>query len=354
MYLANIIGGLVAAFFLWRGYRRGFSASLIHYFNCLVAYVISVLFIAPLSDVMTKYLHLEGLIVYFIAGILIFSASLVTLNFVINKTLEIVLEQIPETEFTADMSRIGGTIIGLIAGCFIGLLVVYAVNLSQETDTKSLAAQVKSPDNKPDGKFTKEGVYTYQANGLKKRQSKADSSETASTNFIDLASRKMVSTILAATVKFSFQNQTITQLTKTISANPQAASQSINQLANSKETANLFSNPEIQNLLNKGSSKLLLNNKSFREFIDSKQVRTIVGYSGNAQTSTTYEEIATDAVIMAWKRFETIRQNPRATEIISDEKFIKKLESSNTLQLLIDRQLKELFDIMIGKENKNA
>jgi uncharacterized membrane protein required for colicin V production len=344
MNIPIIVFGFVVLFFVWRGYQKGFAVSVTRYFSCLLAYLVSILFTNSLSKVVEKYSHLEGLIVYFAAAGFIFFLVTIVANYLIGKLLKVFLKDNLDGELIGRSSRFGGAFLGVMAGCFVGLLMVYVISFSQ----KMTVAAKKNPDVNSqiqeitvDSELSNAGpVKTYYPQASEESVVITES-PVQQDSFIESVSKRVVSGTLTAAANLTSKNPTAKTLTQALSHNPEATFNNLKNFVNDQNVHQALADPDIQNLLSKGNAKELLKNQSFRTLINNKNMKTI--FAGEK------EEVIAESMVLVWRRVDSIKNNPRVIEIMSDEDFIEQINSANTMQLLTNPKLKELADIAAGK-----
>jgi hypothetical protein len=229
-----------------------------------------------------------------------------------------------------------------MAVCFIGLLMVYVIGFSQ----KIAVAVNQNPDE--DSQIQEVVVDSELSNAkpVKTYYPQEDGGESivivaspAQDSFIESISKKVVSGTLTAAASLTSNNPTTKTLTQALSNNPEVAVDNLKNFINDDNVKQALTDPEIQNLLNKGNTKELLKNQSFRTLINNKNMKAM--FAGQK------EEDVAKSMVVVWKKVDSIKNNPRVIEIMSDESFIEQINSANTL-LLNNPKLKELADIAAG------
>jgi hypothetical protein len=345
MNIPIIVFGFIVVFFVWRGYQKGLAVSLSRYFSCLIAYLASVIFTNPFSKIITQYFPLEGLIVYFIAAGLIFFVSGVIANYLVGKLINGLLKNNSDGEYVGNISKISGAFVGVLAGCFVGLLMVYIINFSQKitasatSDIGVVTQNAQSPEVIDDSSLNVIVPVSYEDQKLDESQ-KAELPVQES--FIDSVSNKMVSKTLTAAVDLTSKNPTTKTLAQALSDNPEAAFGNLKKFINDKNVSRILADSEVQDLLKQGNPEALLKNQKFRALVENRNMKAV--FAGAK------EEAVAEAMVVVWRRADSIKNNPRVIEIVSDQEFISQINSANTLQLLVNPKLKELTEIIAGKE----
>ena len=125
MNLSMIVGCLIVLLFIWQGYKKGFIFSLIRYFSYLIACLTSMLLFNKPSQIFFKYFPNFPIDVFImeVSFCLFFFTVGFVVNFVACKLLRIALKENIDIPFPSKISKISGAVIGMIAGCCVGLLV---------------------------------------------------------------------------------------------------------------------------------------------------------------------------------------------------------------------------------------
>ncbi len=336
-----IVFGFIVLFFVWRGYRNGFVVSVARYFSCFLAYVVSVIGTNPLSKIISQYSHLQGLIVYFIAAFFIFLTVSIIANYLFGKLIDVFFEDYLGEEIISGKSKFSGAILGVLAGCFVGFLMVYIINFSQKM-TRVATQGAEITEQSLETKVESESSIEVNVANEETKTEESEQVNLNQTSLIDSLSKKVVSKTIIAAVELTAQNPTATTLTEALSTNPEAAFDNLRQFINDKNVSRALSDSAMQNLLNRGDAKELLANKEFKALIQNHNIKALfVGAK---------EEVIADSMVVVWKRVDSVKNNPRAIEIVSDPEFIKQINSADTMQLLTNPKLKELTDIIIGKQ----
>lgn len=343
MNIATIVFGLIIIFFLWRGYQQGFIKSIARILSWLIAYPAAIFFTIPLAKLIVKYSSLDGLIVYFIAG----SAIFLTVSFLVTKLLDILSDTIPDNTVTENTSKVGGAVIGIIVGGVMGLLAVYAINLTQKPASK-MASNIQPASYSATESSAIDDPHI---------QTKITNTSTAGDppeSFIESSAQKLVATAAATAIDLTLQDPAATQLTKAFAGNPQSMLGNVQQLANNEDVKKLFNDPNMQELLNKGDTNALIANKEFQHLMNNADMQAILVHVEDGQAGKTSQHIAAEKMVAAWQRMDAIKNDPRVVGIITDPAFQQQLNSSNKLPLLMNPNMKVLAEIIFSQELTRA
>src|SRR6187431_557324 len=103
MNTATIVFIVIVAFFIWRGYEKGFIGSITRILSWVIAYPAAIFFTKPLAKIILQYTPIEGLLVYLIAGCGIFLVVSLSVSALLTGLSKI----IPDNQFTDNGSRFG-------------------------------------------------------------------------------------------------------------------------------------------------------------------------------------------------------------------------------------------------------
>lgn len=354
MNIPIIIFVSILLFFVIRGYQKGFIVSITRYLSCLLAYLVSILSTNRLSNIIAQHSHLEGLVVYFVAAGLIFFVISIIANYMFGKLFALFFANDFDDGVLSSLSKFGGALLGSLAGCFIGLLLVYVVNFSQKMAVVSSSSQNAIDEPKQNelqeisissqvGNESQVKIYHPQEDVEDNKALIDKESALKEDSFIELASKKVVNKTLNAVANLTTKNSSAKTITNVLSNNPEAAFDNLRNFVKDENVIRTLADPQIKSLLNKGNAEELLKNESFHSLINNKNIKAI--FAGQK------EKVIADSMIQVWRKVDSVKNNPRVIEIMSDKEFIEQINSANTLQLLINPKLKELVDIVSGKND---
>lgn len=338
MNFTTMVFGAFVFFFVWRGYQKGFIGSITRIVSWLVAYPAAIYFTKPLADLIFKHSPLTGMIVYFIAG----SAIFLIVSYSVSKLLAIFSEKIPEDAATEQSSKIGGAIVGMFVGGIVGLLAVYAIDLTHKPTTANL-------QNNNDLQNNKEELLYEPENNINSGNQK-NKSTTNVDSFIDNSAKKLVSTVAATAVDLALKDPATTSLTKAFAENPQSMLGHVQQLSNDGHLKTLLADPEVQELLTNGDTNALLNNKDFQTLMRNEDMQAILASVEDDKAGASSEQLAAEKMTLAWGRANALKNDPQVIAILTDPEFQEQLNSSNKLPLLTNPKLKTLTELIFASE----
>lgn len=346
MHVTTIVFFALLAFFTWRGYQKGFIGSITRILGWIVAYPAAIVFTKPTAKLLMQHTALDGLLVYFIAGCIIF----LLVSFLVSLLLNLLAKLIPETDATQVGSRIGGASVGVLMGALIGLLVVYAIGLVltpkaqsiQNEQTVDVSLTDKNSDNNSNNNNRAPATGVPQVRDLAKMND----------SFIEASAKKLMGTAAATAMDLALNDQTTTQITKAFVENPQSMLTHVQQVANDGQMKNLMADENIQSMLTTGDTQALIRDPAFKDLMNNPSVQALMSQSDvNSEAGS---QVAAEKMVQAWSRVQTIKHDPRVIAIISDPEFQQQLNSSNKLPLMMNPKLNQLTEIIFSSETMPA
>ncbi len=310
--------GITALLFAWRGYRKGFLRSIAGVVTLLIAYPAAIFFTPPFAHWLTEHTSLQGMLVYFIAGFLIFITASILVGLVLNRPARpqlITLESGETLTVSPDVttvSRLCGAAAGLVIGSVAGLIVVYAISVVQSMDAPA-STTTRSP---------------------------------AST-FLEAAARNMVSLAAATAADFIFNNETTTSAARAFAEDPQAMLEHVQQVMNdSEQIAAVMNDEEVAAMVAKGDVDGLMQSPDFQALVNDEHVQALM----QSQTAGTDSAQATaETLVSAWGRMNQVTSNPEFMKIMEDPELQRKLQQRD-MSLMTDPRLSQLAELIFAGE----
>jgi|GEM_PF-596546 len=338
MSLTTIVFIVILLFFTWRGYQKGFIGAISRVLSFVVAYPAAIFFTKPFANFLRSYIGLDGLLLFLIAGCTIF----LTVSLAVTLLLNAIARLIPQTQFTETSSKIGGTFFGLVIGSVFGLIAVYIVDIVVKPKTATPEYAVTQSKNTP-------STSEADAEAIKKYVVAEGKPFNISTDtFIDTTAKKMVSNAASTAVAIITNDKASSQITKTITQDPQATLGHVQNMTNDGEFKALLNKPEFQAELNRGNVETLMRNKDFQNLMRNPDMQAIISADGDDSTDKSGEHAAAEKMIQAWKKVSTLKNDPRVIAIVQDEAFQAQLNSPNKLALLMNPKMRELTEIIFN------
>lgn len=290
----------IVAFFGLRGYLKGFFGALSRTISLLTAYVLSFLLIKPAAKLLQEQTGLEGIWIYLAAGLTIFLlvSLIVTLIFAgLDKLTK------NDDEQTA-ASKFGGLLVGVLLGSILGLMVVYGIGLVREIKNPNLIV-----------------------------------SQTP----FDQHARTIVSKMVAQVTAIVYPEASA--FSESLTESPVAMSRSLQNVANNPDLKTLMSDSEYQKMLDFGEASALVNDPLFKRLINDPDVQYFLQNSELVPDGKNTDEAVAEAVIESWQGIQSVRNDARVQEILTNPDFQRKIQSGDKLALMSDPQMQELTEV---------
>lgn len=342
----------ILAFFTWRGYQKGFVGAITKVLSILIAYPAAIFFTKPFANILRAYTSFDGLFLFLIAGCTIFFATSLLVTLVLNGLAKLV----PSNQFTATGSKIGGTLFGIVFGSVIGLVAVYMVGILAKPESSSnvqIANQspLQQSENENDNPTNTKQPSAAEAESIQKYVIDGGAPfRDSKDSIIDSTAKKLVSTAASNAVGIITDDKTSSQFTKTLTQDPQAMLDHVQNMTNNGEIKELLNKPEFQAELNHGNAQSLLKNKDFQELMQNPDMKAIIASSDDAATNQLSEQATAEKMIQAWQKVTTLKNDPRVLNIVNDPAFQAQLNSPNKLPLLMNPQMRELSEIIFSSD----
>lgn len=291
---------VILLFFSLRGYFKGFFGALSSIVSLVIAYISAFLFVKPVALLLREQLGLEGMLIYLIAGLIIFAivSTVVSLFF-------LALEKLVHANAALTLpSKIGGLCVGILVGSLVGAVAIYGVSIAREIgqDEKVVSA-------KP----------------------------------VDHTARKLMGKIVSTATSYAYPEAAA--FSEAFVTAPVSMSKSVQSVANNPDIKILFSDNYYQQLLTHGDTQGLMREPVFQRLASNSDVQYFLQQSQLAPENTGGEEVLATALIDSWQGFHAVRNDARVQAIMSDPQFQRKLQSGDKFALMNDAQLQELAEI---------
>lgn len=353
--MTTLVFIVILAFCGWRGYRKGFTSAVTAVISFIIAYPAAIFFTKPVAQLLRVNTGLDGLLVFMIASSGIFLAVGLSVSFAIKSFAQVTAYNISERN-----SKIGGTVCGALIGCAMGFIAVYMLSLIMPPAAPKLANISEEP-------AAKKAPTDAEIDAIKRYVIAGDvpASEPLSTvapeTFIDSTAKKLVSTVAATAVGIITADDHSSQLTKTLTQNPQATLTHVRNIANNSSLKTLLSDTEFQAELNHGEIESLVHNKDFQQLLKNPDMKAIIAADDSATDMASQlrnERATAEKMLQAWQKIARLKTDPRVVDIMSDPIFQAQLNSSNKLPLLMNPKLRQLSEILfnddVASDNHNA
>lgn len=341
--MTTIIFIVILAFFTWRGYQKGFVGAISRVLSFIVAYPAAIFLTKPFANILRAYTGLDGLILFLVAGCTIFLVASLLVTLILNSLARLA----PSNSITETGSKIGGVVFGAIIGGVFGLIAVYLIDLVVKPAAPVIANQPQHKNPNTPSAEEAESIKQYVvAGGEPVKQSVSNNNQS----FIDSAAKKLVSTAASTAVSIITDDKGSSQLTKTLTQDPQVMLNHVQNMTNNGEVKKLLSDPEFQAELNHGNVESLMQNKDFQQLLKNPDMQAIIASEDSNDKST--EQAAAEKMIQAWQKVVMLKTDPRVLDIVNDPAFQAQLNSPNKLPLLMNPKMRQLSEIIFSDESE--
>jgi len=310
---------------LWRGYVLGIIHSLARLLSWIVAYPAAYFLTLPVSNLFFNYTPFQGLMVYFIAGALVFIGVSVMATLLFTACIPYL-----EAEEKTTSSKVSGGMLGGFVGGFVGLLVAYSlpfISLSEEIEN---AKSMPTMSNEVSRQLADNNVMTR------------------TNTLVDTASKKMVSTVANFAMQKQDAEPNAVAITQAVVENPVDMLGHVAALTQEGTLNQFFLNTAVQGLLDKGDVEGLVYSAAFKELMKNQHVKKVLSTSGEKNTDKAERFLATK-IVGAWQKKERIMQDPQALAILADAEVQQQLAATHILPLLMNPKVKQLVGMFFEK-----
>jgi uncharacterized membrane protein required for colicin V production len=290
---------VILVLFSLRGYVKGFFGALSNIVSLTLAYITAFLLVKPAARLLQEHTELEGILVYLIAGLIIFTVVSVFVSLIFSGLDKF----INSNQTLSSASKIGGLFVGILLGGLIGLIAVYSISIVRELGQPGAVASQTPVDN---------------------------------------TARKLAGKMIAAATTYTYPEAT--KFSEAFVSSPVAMGKSLHRVANNPDIKSLVSDEYYQRLLARGDAQNLIREPLFQRLMNDADVQYFLEQSQLIPTDTQSEEVIARALIDSWQGFQAVRNDARVQEIMNDPEFQKKLQSGDKFALMNDAQLQELTE----------
>ncbi|MCP8898087.1 CvpA family protein [Gilvimarinus xylanilyticus] len=318
MATATIIFLVITGFFAIRGYFNGFWGSLSRSVSFIGAYGAAFYFSKDAAALVKAHTPLEGAVAYLAGSIGLFVLAMFGLRLI----FWLLKQMMPgSNDKPGTVSRVGGLLIGALIGGFIGLLLVYTLD-----------------------------IYTSA------KELKADAIETPpppANNAISKAAKLTVSKSAGALMALSGVSDNSIQLSEAFISDPVANMDRVNRVTQNPDLKKMLDDRRTQRLLRRGEIDELMQVPEFKRLIADPDMKYLMQASGMDINDKDSARETARKVSLGWQRIEVMKNDPRVQEIINDPEFQQQLNASNKLALLTNPKLNELAGIIFEEGSDN-
>lgn len=299
---------VITLFFALRGYSKGFFGALARTISLIAAYIVAFLWVKPAAQLLQAHTGLDGILVYLIAGMLIF----ITVSFLVTLIFNGLEKLVGSRERLSLTSKAGGLVVGLVLGGVLGLFVIYGLSILRE---------IKQPE-------------TF-----------------ANQTPLDTKARELVGKMVAQITAFAYPEAV--EFSESFAESPLAMSRSLQNVANNPDLRIMISDEQYQRLLEYGDAQALINDPLFKRLMYDPDVQYFLQQSKLVPKGANTDEVVAKAVIDSWQGFQNARNDARVQEIVNNPDFQRKLQSGDKFALMTDPRLKELSEAFFSAVAKS-
>lgn len=326
--MTTLIFAVILFFFLWQGYKAGFIRSLARLLSWVVAYPAAYFLTMPLVKIILSYTSLQGLVVYFIAGALIFFA----VSFLATQLLNIYFRYNDPIEKT-NISKINGALLGGVVGGIVGLLVAYAVTL------------VKIPNVQHVKPLSASSASTTSATQAIQTQPVI----IAIPSLVDKAASQLVSHVAKMALESNNADVNTVRLVETVTQHPAEMMQHIASLTGRGEVNIFFLDKDAQAALDSGDVNKVVESTAFQELIANPDMRAILIASVDTRSAQSPQHYLAEKIVDVWQKKTLIAENPQVLAILADKQVQQQMADPNKMSLLMNPKMMQLVDIIFDK-----
>lgn len=290
---------LAVTYFAISGYFKGFFGALSRTVNLLLAYLAAFFFLKPTADLLQVHTSLDGMIVYFVAGLIIF----VLVSLAVTAIFRGLDHLVNTNKHLGKPSKFGGLVVGIIIGTLVGFLLVYGISVMREARAPELIVQHTS---------------------------------------LEMTARAFAGKVAANITAFGYPDAA--PFAESFVRAPVAMGRSIQGMANNEELKALLADEHYQQLLARGDTLAVAGDPRFQRIIADADVRYFLQQSELGTVEEDLEQSVASALVEGWHGLHVARNDPRVLAIIENPDFQQKLHTGNYFVLMNDPQFKELTE----------
>ena len=306
-----IIFVVVILLFAWRGFRGGFIKSLGRVFTVLAGYAATIFFSGPLSAWVEMQFGWHGVVAFIGASLFLFLAA----GLAVMLIFALLLRYLFPGDDISTTSALSGSFVGALVGVLLAFVIVWSFAFVRDMMPSASTGTTASKHSS--------GVET-------------------------LANRLAGSAVSAA-MNAGSATPEVAHLSGVLAASAAEVTQRTQRLMKSPEFQTLIQDPRNHRVLDSGNPKLVQQLPSFRALAANPDLLVLAEMAGLADSGDLEAELARQ-LTDTWGRAQQVKNDPRVQAILTDPEFRAALDSGNPVDLLSNRQLLELADIIFADE----
>lgn len=297
-----------------RGYFRGFGKTLAGLVSAILAYAASFIFAPTVAPMAVKWgLHeaysllVAGTVLFFGIGLLLSLLAKVILHFGFPKEV-------------SQQSALGGALLGGVLGLLIGFVAIWAYGLVQGT----LNAEPAMMADLPEDSIPQQGI------------SRAPS-------VVEQVSSKFVGGLASLGAKAVGGSDLQVELTSALAENPTVVVQSLQSITQSGQLKNLVNDPAARRAMESRNVADLAETPAFQAFMQQSGMQSLLQVvNPQGEGGEQADQYVAEKFSRIWRRMETVKNDTKVQEILSDPEVQKAIQSQNPLQIIANPKIKKL------------
>ena len=306
----------VLVFFTYRGYRKGLLKSLSRVLSLVAGYVAAILYASYISKLIEANTPLQGIVALVAASLLLFIGA----GIFISLLFWIISELTPDEYSDSKGSTFGGAAVGSVVGMVVAILVVWTFAF-----VRDMQPAIEAVDPVAQQRSTIEDIANKVAG-------------------------KTVSTAMT----LSSARPEIANLGTALMQSPGEIAQQAQRLATSNDLNALLSDSDNQAVINSNDLEAVRALPDFQQLVKNPDLLALARSAGmiddTLDDNTAVETALAGQITEIWRRMQSVQDDQRVQEILSDAEFQRKIQSGNPVDLLTNAKLLELADIIFSDE----
>lgn len=319
MAISWIVFLIVLAFCTYSGYRRGVFGVLSRLLGLTISYAVSIVYYSAAAVWLQEHTALQGMMAYVVGGIALFSIT----NLVCSTVFTILQKVVFKERKVPAVVAASGAVVGLALGIFWGLLAVFSVS------------------------------YTSDLLGLD--QANQTASTPSDKTLVERWAHSFVGMVVEEVTTKTNVEPTVAKLGAALVKEPQKVTQQLQRLSQNSDIKKLFSAPENQQALKSADAAAIVQLPEFQQLVEDPDFKRLMVTAGiEANNPAQFEQQMATHFGDIWQRMDTLKNDPRAVEILSNGQFQKQLRSNNPTALLTDGRFMELVGILFERSDSKV
>ena len=315
-----IIFLLVVLFFGYRGYRNGLLKSLARILSLIAGYSCALLYARPVSTLIESQSQMQGIVALIAASLLLFVGA----GMIVSLLFWVIQKLLPEAETASTLSSVGGAAAGALLGLFLAIAIVWTFTFVR--DMRPAETLADAVQNKP--------------------------------SRIEAVANKLAGKALSTAMTMGSAKPEVARLSAALIESPAEIAQQAQRLAQSQDLIAFLGNPDNRAVLDAGDPQAVLRLPAFQQLLQNPDLQALARSTGILEqvggSAASVDEALAIQLTDVWGRAQRAKHDPRVQEILNDAEFQRKIQSGNPIDLLTNKRLLELADIIFAEESRAA